>query len=262
MSKWDELKSQVTESQVWQSIFRHGYDDTPRNRVLMVSGNVFLHLHPSKVRRHATRIRFTWCMGGITFLMFLVTTVTGVYLMFYYRPTAEYAYADMKYLEYDMPFGMLMRNMHRWAAHGMVIAVWLHMFRVFMTGSYKPPREFNWNVGVILLVLTLLLSFTGYLLPWDQLAIWAITVGSNMARATPLLGNEGPGAAFLKLGGERLIHVGSDARFALIGGRTIGNATLIRFYVLHCVGIPLVAAFLMAVHFWRVRKDGGISGPM
>ena len=138
-------------------------------------------------------MRFTWCMGGITFLMFLVTTVTGVYLMFYYRPTAEYAYADMKYLEFDMPFGMLMRNMHRWAAHGMVIAVWLHMFRVFLTGSYKPPREFNWVVGVILLVLTLLLSFTGYLLPWDQLSIWAVTVGSNMGRATPLLGHEGPG---------------------------------------------------------------------
>ena len=133
-------------------------------------------------------MRFTWCMGGITFLMFLVTVVTGIYLMFYYRPTAEYAYADMKYLEFDMPFGMLMRNMHRWAAHGMVIAVWLHMFRVFLTGSYKPPREFNWVVGVILLVLTLLLSFTGYLLPWDQLSIWAVTVGSNMGRATPLLG--------------------------------------------------------------------------
>ena len=192
MSKWDEVKLQVTESPVWKSIFRHGYDDTPRNRVLMVSGNVFLHLHPSKVRRHATRLRFTWCMGGITFLLFLVTVVTGVYLMFYYRPTAEYAYADMKYLEFDMPFGMLMRNMHRWAAHGMVIAVWLHMFRVFMTGSYKPPREFNWVVGVILLVLTLLLSFTGYLLPWDQLSIWAVTVGSNMGRATPILGHEGP----------------------------------------------------------------------
>jgi quinol-cytochrome oxidoreductase complex cytochrome b subunit len=144
----------------------------------------------------------------------------------------------------------------------MVIAVWLHMFRVFMTGSYKPPREFNWNVGVILLVLTLLLSFTGYLLPWDQLAIWAITVGSNMARATPLLGHEGPGAALLSLGGQKLIHVGSDARFALIAGRTIGGGTLLRFYVLHCVGIPLVAAFLIAVHFWRVRKDGGISGPV
>ena len=111
-------------------------------------------------------------------------------------------------------------------------------------------------------MLTLLLSFTGYLLPWDQLAIWAITVGSNMARATPLLGYEGPGAAFLELGGTKLIHVGSDARFGLIAGRTIGGGTLNRFYVLHCVGIPLAAAFLMAVHFWRVRKDGGISGPV
>jgi quinol-cytochrome oxidoreductase complex cytochrome b subunit len=155
-----------------------------------------------------------------------------------------------------------MRELHRWAAHAMVIAVWLHMFRVFMTGSYKPPREFNWNIGVVLLVLTLLLSFTGYLLPWDQLAIWAITVGSNMARATPMLGSEGPGAALLQIGGTNLVHVGSDARFALIGGRVLGAGALIRFYVLHCVGIPLAAAWLMAVHFWRVRKDGGISGPM
>ena len=242
MSTWELVKQQVTESQVWQSIFRHGYDDTPRNRILMVSGNVWLHLHPSKVRRHATRLRFTWCMGGITFLMFLVTVVTGVYLMFYYRPTAEYAYADMKYLEFDMPFGMLMRNMHRWAAHAMVIAVWLHMFRVFMTGSYKPPREFNWVVGVLLLVLTLLLSFTGYLLPWDQIAYWAITIGTNMANYAPLLNK--------------------PSQLLLLGGIEVGQNTLLRFYVLHCVGIPLVAATLMAVHFWRVRKDGGISGPL
>jgi quinol-cytochrome oxidoreductase complex cytochrome b subunit len=168
---------------------------------------------------------------------------------------------DMIDLREVAAFG-IMRELHRWGAHAMVIAVWLHMFRVFMTGSYKPPREFNWNVGVILLVLTLLLSFTGYLLPWDQLAIWAITVGSNMARATPLLGHEGPGAAFLKLGDTQLIHVGSDARFALIAGRTIGGATLNRFYVLHCLAIPFVAAWLIAVHFWRVRKDGGISGPV
>ncbi|MGZ8829109.1 MAG: cytochrome b N-terminal domain-containing protein, partial [Thermoanaerobaculia bacterium] len=151
---------------------------------------------------------------------------------------------------------------HRWGAHAMVIAVWLHMFRVFMTGSYKPPREFNWNVGVILLVLTLLLSFTGYLLPWDQLAIWAITVGSNMARATPGAGNEGPMSSLIKLGDVPLIHAGDDARFALIGGRSIGAATLLRFYVLHCMVIPLAAGFLMAIHFWRVRKDGGISGPL
>ena len=112
--------------------------------------------------------------------------------MFYYRPTLEYAYTDIVGLREHVPLG-IMREMHRWGAHAMVITVWLHMFRVFMTGSYKPPREFNWSVGVIMLVLTLLLSFTGYLLPWDQLAIWAITVGSNMARATPFLGHEGPG---------------------------------------------------------------------
>jgi quinol-cytochrome oxidoreductase complex cytochrome b subunit len=136
------------------------------------------------------------------------------------------------------------------------------MLRVFMTGSYKPPREFNWNVGVILLVLTLLLSFTGYLLPWDQLAIWAITVGSNMARATPVLGHEGPGAALISLGGLDFIHAGDDVRFGLLGGRFVGDAAILRFYVLHCLGIPLAAAGLMALHFWRVRKDGGISGPL
>ncbi len=121
-------------------------------------------------------------------------TFTGLLLMFYYRPTLEYAFIDISACASTCRFG-IMREMHRWGAHAMVITVWLHMFRVFMTGSYKPPREFNWSIGVILLVLTLLLSFTGYLLPWDQLAIWAITVGSNMARATPFLGNEGPGAA-------------------------------------------------------------------
>src|SRR3989304_17215 len=260
--KLKALKRQIVESQVWTSMFRHGYEDTPRNRALQIMANVWLHLHPPKIRRHAIRLRFTWCMGGITFLMFLVLTVTGVVLMFYYRPVGEYAYADMKYLEFDVPFGMLMRNMHRWAAHGMVITVWLHMFRVFMTGSYKPPREFNWGVGVVLLVLTLLLSFTGYLLPWDQLAIWAITVGSNMARATPRVGTEGPLSAALKIGDINIINPASDARFVLLGARHVGENTLLRFYVLHCVGLPLAAAVLMAVHFWRVRKDGGISGPL
>ncbi|HEY6369515.1 MAG TPA: cytochrome b N-terminal domain-containing protein [Candidatus Sulfotelmatobacter sp.] len=252
---WNETKRQITDSQAWQSIFRHGYEDTPRNRILMVSGNVWLHLHPSKVQKHTVRLRFTWCMGGITFLLFLVTVITGVYLMFYYRPTAEYAYADMKYLEFDMPFGMLMRNMHRWAAHGMVIAVWLHMFRVFMTGSYKPPREFNWVVGVILLVLTLLLSFTGYLLPWDQLSIWAVTVGSNMARATPLLGHGGP---FHEVLGVNPVY---DARAFIFGGAEIGPHTLLRFYILHCIFFPLIASIFMAVHFWRIRRDG-MSGPL
>jgi len=111
-------------------------------------------------------------------------------------------------------------------------------------------------------LLTLLLSFTGYLLPWDQLAIWAITVGSNMARATPVLGHEGPGAQFLSLAGYDMITNASDARFALLGARFVGEETLNRFYILHCIAIPLAVALLLAIHFWRVRKDGGISGPL
>ena len=246
----------ITESQVWTSTFRHGYADTPRNRALQISANVWLHLHPTKVRRHGIRYRYTWCAGGLTFLLYLVTVVTGVVLMFYYRPTGEYAYHDIKYLDFDVPFGMFTRNMHRWAAHAMVIFVWLHMFRVFMTGSYKPPREFNWIVGVLLLVLTLLLSFTGYLLPWDQLAIWAVTVGTNMARATPLLGSEGP------FGPELNMTPRYDARSILTAGVDVGPATLMRFYVLHCIFIPIAASVLMILHFWRIRKDGGISGPL
>jgi quinol-cytochrome oxidoreductase complex cytochrome b subunit len=180
--------------------------------------------------------------------------------MFYYRPTVEYAYTDIIDLREQVPLG-IMREIHRWGAHAMVITVWLHMFRVFMTGSYKPPREFNWVIGVLLLTLTLLLSFTGYLLPWDQLAIWAVTVGSNMARAAPFLGHEGPGAALLSLGDINFVHSASDVRFALLGGRFVGESTLLRFYVLHCIGLPFIIMIFMAVHFWRVRKDGGISGP-
>jgi quinol-cytochrome oxidoreductase complex cytochrome b subunit len=200
-------------------------------------------------------------MGGLTFFLFLVETITGLLLMFYYRPTAEYAYHDIVYLRADVALGT-MREIHRWGAHAMVITIWLHMMRVFLTGAYKPPREFTWGVGVVLLLLTLLLSFTGYLLPWDQLAMWAITVGTNMARATPLLGHEGPGAAFIKVGDLTVVHSASDVRFGLLASRFVGAPAILRFYVLHCVGFPLIAAFLIAVHFWRVRKDGGISGPL
>ena len=154
-----------TKTQVYTSIFRHKHDDTPRNRALGVLSNVFLHLHPAKINRDAVRYSYTWGMGGITFYLFIVLTLTGVMLMFYYHPSKVQAFRDVLYLEHDVPFGKLLRNMHRWAAHLMVIAVWLHMFRVFLTGSYKKPREFNWNIGVLLLVFTLLLSFTGYLLP-------------------------------------------------------------------------------------------------
>jgi quinol-cytochrome oxidoreductase complex cytochrome b subunit len=248
-------------SQLWKSIFRHPAPIERRFRVLVVLTNFVLHLHPVSISRHALALRYTWCMGGVTFLLFLVETLTGVLLMFYYRPTVEWAYLDMLALRDVTSLGIL-RELHRWGAHAMVITVMLHMYRVFLTGSYKPPREFNWVVGVMLLVLTFLLSFTGYLLPWDQLAVWAITVGSNMAGATPLFGQQGPGAALLTADGLELITSSSDVRFGLLGSRTVSEVTLNRFYVLHCVAIPLAAAWLMAIHFWRVRKDGGISGPL
>jgi quinol-cytochrome oxidoreductase complex cytochrome b subunit len=227
------------DTQLWKSIFRVSHDRSdPRNRSLAILSNVFLHLHPAKINRDAVRYPFTWGMGGITFYLFIVLTFTGVLLMFYYHPTKVDAFRDILYLEHDVPFGKLLRNMHRWAAHLMVITTWLHMFRVVLTGSYK-----------------LLLSFTGYLLPDDQLGFWAVTVGTNMARATPMLGHEGP------FGPQLGLTAYNDVRFGLLGGSIVDSNALLRSYIWHCLGIPLVASIFMAVHFWRIRKDGGISGP-
>jgi quinol-cytochrome oxidoreductase complex cytochrome b subunit len=250
MARW------LTATQLYRSVFRHDWADSVRNRALEVSSNVYLHLHPITIPRRALKVHFTFCLGGLTFFLFLVETITGVLLMFYYRPVVEYAYMDMKTLQHAVQYGMILRNLHRWGAHLMVITVMLHMLRVFLTGSYRPPREFNWAVGVLLLVLTLLLSFSGYLLPWDQLAFWAITVGTNMAAATPFVGAEGP---FHELFGANSLN---DVRFVLLGDMAVGSSTLLRFYVMHCVALPLVAGVFMTVHFWRVRKDGGISRPL
>jgi len=248
-------------SVIWKSIFRVQVPQDRRGRMMQVLNNVFLHLHPVSIPKHAVKVKYTWCMGGLSFFVFLVLTVTGILLMFYYVPTTTRAYTDVIDLAETTPLG-IMREIHRWGAHLMVITVWLHMFRVFMTGAYKPPREFNWAIGVILLTLTMLLSFTGYLLPWDQLAIWAITVGSNMAAATPLLGREGPGAALVSIGDINLVTPLSDAKYGLLGEREVRGGALLRFYVFHCIAFPVVIVIFMAVHFWRVRKDGGVSGPL
>lgn len=251
----------IRSTQIWNSVFRHGIPRDRRTRVMAVMSNVFLHLHPVAVRKSGIRLSFTWCMGGLTFFLFLAETISGVLLMFYYRPVVEYAFIDIQALRSTITLGVL-REIHRWGAHAMIITIWLHMMRVFLTGSYKPPREFNWGVGVILLVLTMLLSFTGYLLPWDQLAIWAITVGSNMGKATPVVGMQGPFTGILTIGDVPLVTPRSDAAFMLLAGTFVGENALLRFYVLHCIALPLVAALLIAIHFWRIRKDGGISGPL
>jgi quinol-cytochrome oxidoreductase complex cytochrome b subunit len=180
----------------------------------------------------------------------IVLTISGILLMFYYRPTVEHAYQDMKDLEFGVTFGLFLRNLHRWAAHGMVLSVIAHMARVFYAKAYRPPGEFNWIVGVLLLALTLFLSFTGYLLPWDQLAYWAITVGANMAKSAPIIGAQGP---------LRLVDSHSDLGFLLLGGHIVGQNALLRFYVLHVIGLPFIVTILLGIHFWRVRKDGRLK---
>jgi len=237
----DTATQKMVESQAWRSLFRHGYPDTPLNQSLVMMGNVFLHLHPVKVSRQAMKITYTWCLGGISFFLFLLLTITGVFLMFYYVPDTNLAYVNIKQLATVVSFGQLTRNMHRWAAHLMVVTVTLHMIRVFYHGAYKPPREFNWVIGVLLFLFTLFLSFTGYLLPWDQIAIWAITVGTNLAPYAPILGD--------------------PVYKVLVAGSSVTQSTLLRFYVGHVIFLPLVVALLMAVHFWRIRKDGGAAGP-
>ena len=226
----------------WRSALREPYRDTPTGRARFVLASVLLHARPVSVRPSDYRFTTTMCLGGLSAFLFGVLTVTGVYLMVYFRPSVPEAYHDIETLMYAVPAGAFMRNLHRWSAHAMVVTVLLHMVRVFLRGAYRPPREFNWVVGVGLLVLTLGLSYTGYLLPWDQLAFWAVSVGTRMAAAVPVLGE-----VFRRL---------------LLGSDEVGGSALLRFYVLHCIALPLAAVGLMAVHFWRVRKDGGLARPL
>ncbi len=242
MSFLERVDQSIRRSAAWRSIFRQPYPADERSRAMAVMNNVFLHLHPVRVRQHAVKFAYTFCLGGLSFFLFLVLTITGVYLMFFYVPSATQAYNDILRIQSEVVFGLLTRNVHRWAAHLMVFFVFLHMMRVFYHGAYKPPREFNWVVGVVLLFLTLFLSYTGYLLPWDQIAYWAITIGFNFAESAPVFN--------------------TVSKLIIFGGLEVGQNTLLRFYVLHVVFLPLTAAFFLAVHFWRIRKDGGISGPL
>jgi cytochrome b6 len=231
--------ARLRESRVWRSIFRRGPARTNRTRSIAIFGNLFLHAVPVKVREKSLRARATYYLGSFSFFLFVVLTLTGILLMLYYHPAAPDAYFDMKDLRFTVSNGVFLRNLHRLAAHAMVVVVFWHMFHVFYRGGYRPPHEFNWVIGVVLMLLTLFLSYTGYLLPWDQLAFWAITVGTNIIGYMPVLGR--------------------PIRFLLLGGHVIGANALLRFYVLHCVILPLLAVLFIGIHFWRVQKDGGLT---
>jgi hypothetical protein len=181
-------------------------------------------------------MKWWYCLGGITAFLFVVQGLTGIMLAFYYKPTAAEAYTSIQYIESQIRFGAAIRMIHHWAANGMIVMCLAHMMRVFIMGAYKKPRELNWISGVVLLLLTLLFGFTGYLLPWDQRAYWATTVGTDIAGAVPAVGN-------LIL---VLLRVGWD----------VSEATLGRFYGLHIIIAPLLTLAFMLVHFMMIRKLG------
>jgi quinol-cytochrome oxidoreductase complex cytochrome b subunit len=229
-------------ARVWRSIFRS--PPLPGNeleRSQSVAANFFFHIHSAKVHERTLKPGTTLGLGLFSLFTFVILCITGVLLMFYYVPAPEQAYQRMLDLRGVVVFGTFLRSLHRWSAHAMVALVILHMMRVFLTGAHKAPREFNWVVGIVLLLLTLFLSFTGYLLPWDQLAYWAIMVGTSIAGYAPV--------------------VGEQMRFFLLGDDSVGREALLRFYVLHVVVLPAVLSALIGVHFWRIRKDGGLARP-
>ena len=218
---------------------------TARDVADAIFANFLLHWFPARMRPSSLAWTPTFWLGTVSWVLFVVLLVSGLPLMVFYIPSVEDAYRSVKDIEHVVSFGWWLRAVHRLGAHLMVAAVTVHLVRVFVTGAYKNSgragqrREWNWVIGVAMLFCTLLLSFTGYLLPWDQLAFWAVTVGTSIVSSAPI--------------------AGSLLRQTLIGGREIGEATLVRFYLLHIVVLPIATAVLFGYHMWRVRKDGGLA---
>ena len=207
----------------------------------MVVDNIVLHLHPTKVPERTLRFVYTWGWGGLSAFLLLLLIATGVLLEMYYTPSAPQAYLNILQLESQVPFGSFIRALHHWAANLLIVTVTLHLLRVFLTGAYRRPRHTNWVVGIALFLLVIAANFTGYLLPWDQLAFWAITVGTGIVAYIP--------------------WVGDTLSRMLLGGPEVSGRTLLNFYTLHISIIPISLVLLASYHFWRIRKDGGLSIP-
>ncbi|MEX0983121.1 MAG: cytochrome b N-terminal domain-containing protein [Bacteroidales bacterium] len=228
-------------------------DNYRRERIRRVTQNFFLHIHSTRVHPYSLKPFYTFGLGIILGFLLVVMMVTGVLLMLHYTPSVEAAYHSVKDIVYVVPGGRIIRNIHRLASNAMVIVVFLHLLRVFFTGSYLGGRSLNWVIGVVMFVVVLLMSFSGYLLPWDQLSYWAVTIGSNIAASARELTD--------LLGITAVIDVGGFLQRLLIGGDTVGQAALTRFFMLHVIFLPVTLLVLTAVHFWRIRKDGGLSRP-
>jgi quinol-cytochrome oxidoreductase complex cytochrome b subunit len=203
--------------------------------------NFFHHLHPPTIPARQARLRYTLAAGGLALFLGLVLLFTGLLEMFYYVPTPDQASFSIQTLTFLVPYGGLVRNLHFWSAQFLVIVSVVHLFRVILTGAYAPPRRLNYLLGMGLLVLAVLLDFTGYVLRWDEGIHWALITGTNLVRSIPLLG--------------------LPLYTLLVGGAQPGPATLIRFYAWHIFGLTLAASILVAWHIFRIRRDGGIAVP-
>ena len=261
---WDSLRPQTLGHNIYKSIYRTtAFPKTERERSEAFFNSFLLHIQPAKIEKHALRFTYTFGLGLLSMYLFILLTISGLLLMFVYVPSTEQAYNRMLDLRSSVSFGGILRGMHFWSANAMIGVVFFHMCRVFYTGAYKPPREFNWVIGVILMVLTLVLGFTGYLLPWDQLAFWAITVGAGIAgKANYVSDHVNDMMDTLHLpAAMHMPPVGDLTRWALLGSDTVGQEALIRFYVLHVAILPVIITVFIIYHMWRIRKDGGISSP-
>jgi quinol-cytochrome oxidoreductase complex cytochrome b subunit len=235
---------------VWPS---GGTSLPPRERIRKVSKNFFLHFHAAKIHAYSLRPTYTFGLGVIAAFLFLVLIFSGVFLLLYYTPSVERAYAAVKDITFVVSGGRYVRNFHRWAAHGLVLAAFFHLMRVFYTGSYFGSRKVNWIIGIAMLLTVLLMSFSGYLLPWDQLAYWAITIGSNIAASFRDLTD--------MLGVTENFDIGGFIKKIFIGGETVYQPALTRLFMLHVIFLPVTLLVLTGVHIWRIRKDEGLSRP-
>ena len=227
---------------VWRSVFpRPIVPRTEREQRKTILDFFVLHLRPVRVRQSTLKYTHTFGLGGSSLVLFGLMVATGVLLMLAYEPSPDHAYNSVVGMQGQFLFGGFVRNIHHWSANLMVAIVVLHLLRVFLTGGFHGSRQFNWVIGVALLAMVLATNFTGYLLPWDQLAYWAITICTGMLGYVPVIGTWLQGVAR--------------------GGTEIGPATLVIFYAVHTTLIPVAIVLLMGFHFWRVRKAGGVVDP-
>jgi quinol-cytochrome oxidoreductase complex cytochrome b subunit len=236
-----------------KSFLRSGKPTSDKSRAAVMFNNFFLHIQGVKTHINSLRPNYTFGLGLISFFLLVIAFVSGIFLMVYYNPSTSNAFNTVKDINFVVSGGRFMRNLHKWSGEAMIIAVFLHMARVFFTGSYAKGRQFNWVVGILLLVLTCVLNLTGYMLPWDQLSYWAMVIVANIMNS--------PKEITDIFGITQYFDIGGFQKELFLGGLNPGQESLTRVYLLHILLLPAVIVVVLGIHFWRIRKDGGLTRP-